>query len=64
MLLSALRDSLQLNFGDAALGAALASLQGAPLSRDSRLHARMQTSLTRSLSVLLLLAPPRPTRRQ
>jgi hypothetical protein len=33
VLLSALRDSLQLNFGDAALGAALASLQGAPLSR-------------------------------
>jgi hypothetical protein len=29
VLLSALRDSLQLNFGDAALGAALASLQGA-----------------------------------
>lgn len=32
-LLVAVRDSLQLNFGDAALGAALASLQGAPACR-------------------------------
>jgi hypothetical protein len=34
-LLAAIRESLQLNFGDAALGAALASLQGARSPHDS-----------------------------